>query len=67
MLLCERLPPGGSCHREVTEGEAEYKGESVSMEGTENSMLPQAPSVTLTRATFLSEEGFQENPFTGSK
>ena len=51
----------------MTEGEAEYKGESVSMEGTENSMLPQAPSVTLTRATFLSEEGFQEDPFTGSK
>jgi len=32
-----------------------------------NFKVPQAPSVTLPRATFLSEEGFQENPFTGSK
>jgi len=43
----------------MIEGEAEYKGELVSLEETKNSLLTQAPSVTPMRATFSSADSVQ--------
>ena len=60
MFLWRRLPLGGGSR-------GAGGGARATIKFVQGAFCPQAPSVTASRATFLSEEGFGEKTFTSSK